>query len=125
MMDKTELLFRMMEQPDQYTDEQWQEILADKECRELYTMMSLTKSAINAQSFEQQTADTTVQEEWERYKAEHSAETSFRPLWRKIAAAAIITLVFCGIAYAAARTHVFGLLPQKSNSVIETIQEPQ
>ena len=31
-MEKTDLLFRMMDDPGQYTDEQWREILADSEC---------------------------------------------------------------------------------------------
>ena len=41
-MNKTDLLFQMMEQPHAYTDQQWQEILADEECRELYTLMAKT-----------------------------------------------------------------------------------
>ena len=49
MMDKTELLFLMMEQPEKYDDEQWRAILSDKDCRELYATMSLTKSALDAQ----------------------------------------------------------------------------
>ena len=47
-MNKNELLFQMMEQPQLYTAEEWQEILADDECRELYTLMSKTQSAIDA-----------------------------------------------------------------------------
>ena len=35
-MNKIDLLLQMMEQPHQYTADQWQEILADDECRELY-----------------------------------------------------------------------------------------
>ena len=45
-MNKTDLLLQMMEQPQHYTAEEWQEILADEECRELYTLMSKTQSAI-------------------------------------------------------------------------------
>lgn len=33
-MNKTDLLLQMMEQPQHYTEEEWQEILADEECRE-------------------------------------------------------------------------------------------
>ena len=43
-MNKTDLLLQMMEQPQHYTAEEWQEILADEECRELYTLMSKTQS---------------------------------------------------------------------------------
>ena len=49
MMNKTDPLFQMMEQPQAYTDQQWQDILSDEECRELYTLMSKTQSAFDAQ----------------------------------------------------------------------------
>lgn len=42
-MNKTDLLLQMMEQPQHYTAEEWQEILADEECRELYALMSKTR----------------------------------------------------------------------------------
>ena len=38
-MNKTDLLLQMMEQPQHYTAEEWQEILADEECREIYTLL--------------------------------------------------------------------------------------
>ena len=47
-MNKTDRLFQMMEQPQRYTADEWQEILADDECRELYTLMSKTRSAFDA-----------------------------------------------------------------------------
>ena len=47
-MNKTDLLLQMMEQPQHYTAEEWQEILADEECREIYTLLSKTQSAIDA-----------------------------------------------------------------------------
>ena len=59
-MDKTELLFRMMEQPEKYDDRQWREILSDKECHELYTMMTATRSALDAERYDQQTDDTGI-----------------------------------------------------------------
>ena len=46
-MNKTDLLFQMMEQPQAYTEQQWQEILSDEECRELYTLMAKTQSAFD------------------------------------------------------------------------------
>ena len=42
-MNKTNLLLQMMEQPQLYTAEEWKEILADEECRELYMLMSITQ----------------------------------------------------------------------------------
>ncbi len=44
----TDQLLQMLEQPQRYTADEWQEILADDECRELYTLMSKTQSAVDA-----------------------------------------------------------------------------
>ena len=45
-MNKTEQLLKMLERPEQYTERQWQDILADDECRELYSLMAKTRSAL-------------------------------------------------------------------------------
>lgn len=47
-MEKTELLLQMMEHPHEYTHEQWEELLEDEECRQLYSLLSKTKSAASA-----------------------------------------------------------------------------
>jgi len=112
-MDKTELLFRMMEQPEKYDDGQWREILSDKECHELYTMMTATRSALDAERYEQQTDDTVIQQEWERFVAQHPrAVTSTRPIWRRIAAVVAIIVIAAGIVVAAVHTRGFGLLQE-------------
>ena len=38
-MNKTDQLLMMLEHPEQYTERQWQDILADDECHELYSLM--------------------------------------------------------------------------------------
>lgn len=43
--NSTDLLFQMLDSPESYSEEQWQEILADDECFELYTLLSKTQSA--------------------------------------------------------------------------------
>ncbi|MBR1800072.1 MAG: DUF4974 domain-containing protein [Bacteroidaceae bacterium] len=45
---KTDVLLQMMEQPEQYTEQQWLDILSDEECRELYTMIAMTQGAVDA-----------------------------------------------------------------------------
>lgn len=113
-MDKTELLFRMMEQPEKYDDGQWREILSDKECHELYTMMTATRSALDAERYDQQTDDTVIQQEWEQFVAQHpQAATSTRPIWRRIAAVAAIIVIAAGIVVAAVHTRGFGLLQEQ------------
>ncbi len=90
-MNKTDLLLQMMEQPQHYTAEEWQEILADEECRELYTLMSKTQSAFDMQ---QEVSDEEIDAEWQRLEKHRSS-------FSKVAAVFIGILMISGIAYAA------------------------
>lgn len=109
-MEKTDLLFRMMDNPGQYTDEQWREILADSECASLYEMMCKTRSALDAEQADQEFTAETVDREWERFAAAHQARTVKPFDWRKIAAAIAVLAVF-GLAAAAIYSH-FAHTPQ-------------
>ena len=91
-MNKTNLLFQMMEQPHAYTDQQWQEILADEECRELYTLMAKTQRAFDTQN---EIDDETIDVEWKRL----STSSSHR--WLRVAAMFIGVLMISGITIAA------------------------
>lgn len=91
-MNKTELLFQMMEQPQLYTAEEWQEILSDKECRELYTLMAKTKSTFDSQK---EIDDKTIDVEWKKLTP------SSRRNWLRVAAMFIGVLMLSGIALAA------------------------
>ena len=95
-MNKTDLLLQMMEQPHQYTAEEWQEILADDECRELYTLMSMTQSAVDAARVDKEVTDEMIDEEWQRLS---SVQPSFQ--LRKFAAMFVGILMLSGIAFAA------------------------
>ena len=95
-MNKTDLLLQMMEQPHQYTAEEWQEILADDECRELYTLMSMTQSAVDAARADKEVTDEMIDEEWQRLS---SVQSSFQ--LRKFAAMFVGILMLSGIAFAA------------------------
>ena len=79
-MNKTDLLLQMMEQPQRYTDDQWQEILADDECRELYTLMSKVQSAVNAVHADEQITDEIIDAEWQRM--ERAAPTDDKTIRR-------------------------------------------
>lgn len=104
MMEKTDLLFRMMDNPGQYTDEQWREILADSECASLYEMMCKTRRALDAEHAEEEFTAETVDQEWERFAAAHVVRTVKPFDWRKIVAAIVVLAVF-GIAAAAIYSH--------------------
>ena len=95
-MNKTDLLLQMMEQPHRYTAEEWQEILADDECRELYTLMSMTQSAVDAARVDKEVTDEMIDEEWQRLS---SVQSTFQ--LRKFAAIFIGILMLSGIAFAA------------------------
>ena len=91
-MNKTDLLFQMMEQPQAYSDQQWQDILSDEECRELYTLMSKTQSSFDAQK---EIDNEIIDTEWKRLTV------SANRRWLRVAAMFIGVLVISGIAFAA------------------------
>lgn len=103
-MNKTDLLFQMLDNPDQYSEAQWQDILADDECRELYALMAKTKSATQSP----QVTDDEIDAEWQRLIKSKQNHAAVIPLWRKIAAAAAIVIALFGFTYAAIRTGFFG-----------------
>ena len=104
-MNKTDLLFQMLDNPDQYSEAQWQDILADDECRELYALMAKTKSATQSS----QITDDEIDAEWQRLIKSKQNHAAVIPLWRKIAAAAAIVTTLFGFTYAAIRTGFFGI----------------
>lgn len=101
-MNKTDLLLQMMDQPHQYTADEWQEILADNECRELYMLMSKTKSAIDVVRADEEITDEMINDEWKRLNTQSRASfiTRHSSLF-KFAAMFIGILLISGIAYAA------------------------
>ena len=120
-MKKVDLLFEMLEHPEQYSEEQWQEILADDECRELYSMMAKTKGAFAAENADSKITDELMESEWKRLSSAHSHRATIVPLWRKIAAAVAIVVAFFGITIAAVQTNFFGFV--QSNDKVENDTE--
>ena len=102
-MNKTDLLLQMMEHPQAYSADEWQEILLDDECRELYTLMSKTRSAIDAARAEEQITDQVIDEEWQRLSTTAHQAAQHNSQFRKIAASIIGVLIVSGIAFAAIR----------------------
>jgi len=103
-MNKTDLLLQMMEQPQRYTADEWQEILADDECRELYTLMSKTQSAVSAARADEEVTDEMIDAEWQRLTNTESGDTKHFTLHSKLlkfAAMFVSILMLSGIAYAA------------------------
>ena len=117
-MNKTEQLLKMLEHPERYDDAQWQEILADDECRVLYSMLAKTKGAFTAENADSETTDDLIESEWQRLSSSHHKKADIVPMWRKIVAAAAIVIAFFGITIAAVQTNFFGLT--KSGDRVES-----
>ena len=121
-MNKSEQLLKMLEHPERYSEQQWQEILADDKCRELYSLMAKTRSAFTAEQADEGLTDEMINEEWQRLEAEYPAHATIVPLWRK-AAAAIVAVATIGIALAAMHTGFFGL--KQADNQTEQPTKPQ
>ena len=111
-MNKTDRLLQMLEQPQRHTADEWQEILADDECRELYTLMSKTQSAVDAARADEAVNDEMIDAEWQRLGSEEREVKSEKSSFLKIAAMIVGVLMLSGIAYAA--IHIWSLTPNPS-----------
>ena len=126
-MDKSELLLRMLENPEQYSDEQLLELLADEECRELYEAMRLSADAFQMEDAKAGLKD----EEWQKFSMTQDADSDGRTARRhyslsKIAALFIGVLMLSGIAYAAYRmAHRAGDDSQKPVQEMPMANSPQ
>ena len=119
---RIEWLLELQEHPEQLTDEQLQQILADDEMRHLVQQLGFAKRAFKHDALKNDTPD--VEGEWEKFAASHSEELEildegerlrvgdgtsgiYKPRLRaylaprKIAASFIGVLLASGIAFAA------------------------
>jgi hypothetical protein len=133
-MNKTDLLLQMMEQPQHYTAEEWQEILADEECRELYTLMSKTQSAIDAARADQEVTDDMIDAEWQRLSREKRKATGRRVSGNevrsekysllKFAAMFVGVLMLSGIAFAAIHIASHYNAPEEQDTEVVKTSQP-
>ena len=108
---RIEWLLELQEHPEQLTDEQLQQILADDEMRQLVQQLGIAKRAFKHNEFK--SAPPDVDAEWEKFAASHSEELEtldegeyksrfvLRLATHKIAASFIGVLLASGIAFAA------------------------
>lgn len=122
-MNKTEQLLKMLEYPEQYNEQQWQEIFTDDECRELYSLMAKTRSAFAREQADERLTDEMIDEQWQRLDTEYPSRATIVPLWRKVASAAVVAVATIGIAVAAIHTGFFGL--RQANNKTEQPTKPQ
>jgi len=114
-MNKTEQLLRMLEHPERYTEQQWHDILADDECRELYSLMAKTRGALASEQADDRLTDEAIDQQWQRLTAERPTRAAIVPLWRKVAAAAVVVMACVGIALAAVHAGLLGIKQEQGN----------
>ena len=109
---RIEWLLELQEHPEQLTDEQLQQILADDEMRQLIQQLGFAKRAFKHDKLTNDTPD--VDAEWEKFAASHAEKLdaldkaqphsslfTFHSSLHKIAASFIGVLMASGIAFAA------------------------
>ena len=69
-MNKTDLLLQMLEHPPDYSAAEWQQILEDDECREIYELMAKTRGALDAARACEQLTDEQIDAEWQRLESD-------------------------------------------------------
>ena len=94
--DKLSKVLDATEHPEQYTDEQLEELLSDEECADYYRLMCDAASAYAATHTE---TDEELEAEWQRLQHRGARPVLFSI--RKIAAVVIAILALTGISYAA------------------------
>ncbi len=67
---RIEWLLELQEHPEQLTDEQLQQILADDEMRQLVQQLGFAKRAFKHEALKNDTPD--VDAEWEKFAASHA-----------------------------------------------------
>jgi len=108
--DKLAKVLDATEHPEQYTDEQLEELLRDEECAAFYRLMCEASSAYAETHTE---SEEDIDAEWLRIADRHKN----RMILRKVAAVIIAVIVMSGISYAAVR-----LIQNRHQPLSESIQ---
>ncbi len=123
MKDKTDRLLDALEHPENYTDAELEQILADPEARGVYDMLRKTADA------SMPVPEINLDEEWQRFEAKHPGRKLFILHWLPILAtrkAAAVVLALVGtlavVAVTIGMTHYIG----SRSEMVQTGQpEPQ
>lgn len=112
MSEKTDLLLRMLEHSEMYSEAEWEEILANHECHELYNELALLKNATCVKRAKLQATDEQMAAEWKRLEKELTARTQGishsakkHVIFSKAAAILLAVLLMSGLVVAAVLLH--------------------
>lgn len=108
--DKLAKVLDATEHPEQFTDEQLEELLRDEECAAYYRLMCEASSAFAETHTE---SEEEIEAEWQRIANRHKS----RLVLRKVAAVIVAVIVMSGISYAAVR-----LMQSHHQPVPESVQ---
>ena len=118
--DKLTEVLKATEHPEQYTDEQLQELLADEECAEYYRLIC---DADNAYAEFPEESEEEIEAEWQRItrNSQPSSNSQFSILnfqLSKVAAVVIAVLALSAVSYAAVK--LLSARQQQSTPVVVT-----
>lgn len=91
--DREELVARLIDRPESFTDEELEQVFADDECRALYD------TAIQVMHSIEPNLETDVEAEWNRFSLQHKRFRRSHRKWWKVAAVVAVVLM-SGLAYA-------------------------
>jgi len=100
--EKIEQVLKLIDNTQEYSEQQIQEMLSDKETREIYDTIVALRQTTDSNA----DTETDVEEEWRKITEETDKpqeeykEVSMPRMWRKIAAAIIVLAALAGISYA-------------------------
>lgn len=96
-MNKIEHLIEMMEKPDRYSQEEWRQVLSDKDCREYYRLMCDTSAALH----DHRPDETETEEALQRFEKRYMSDRRHIALWRQLTAVFVGLMLISGLAFAA------------------------
>lgn len=97
---KEEMLLRLVEHPEQFTDEEKQRLLSDDECRKMYDIMVETRQAADYARSASEPVMPDIDSEWKRFSKANIRPKTQRSRWVQIAAATAGIVIVSGLAYA-------------------------
>ena len=120
---KIKMLLDMQEHPEQFSEQEMEQMLSDAEAQELMEATAQLKRAMKNDEFS--ISEQEIEDEWQAFAANHLAEQKPQRTWLKIAAMFIGVLFMTGIAFAAIHIIKQNTVAQEMKQVEQpVIQQP-
>lgn len=120
---KIKMLLDIQEHPEQFSEQELEQMLSDAEAQELMEATAQLKRAMKNDEFS--ISEQEIEDEWQAFAANHLAEQKPQRTWLKIAAMFIGVLFMTGIAFAAIHIIKQNTVAQEMKQVEQpVIQQP-